>query len=488
MKLKVIFLYLIIAINIFSNQNFLSLSEIKPGMKGIGYTVVKGVEPEKFDFEIIDIIPGRYSVKKMMLAKFSGEAIQKSGGITEGMSGSPLYIDKKLIGALSYTSESRYNDIGLITPISDMLKLQEFNKESQKQSSETSNHNKESQKFKKGESIMITPVRGDVILENIGTLTYIENNNFFALGHPINKNNMKLFLNKSKINYTIQAQEKPFKIGESLNTIGVVLKDESAGISGIIKEDIPVYKFQIALDKKNEIKKYHFEMPQDIKTLNYYMESALNKLLNQTVPSNDFYCLEYNYNIYNEGDSKVYSNSNFLFSENNLLSNASLNITEDLLHILDNPFDKIDFNNISFNIKLHEDKKLIYLKRATVLEKIIHLGGTLKINLSYLIHQKGIRNEIIEMAIPDDFSVGNTRLEIKAKENKVKDELDFFNQYEYLKFHENNGKNNELIVTLENKNTGRKIEKSVFLDGFIKSKKILTETVIIDSYVADNEE
>ncbi|GAH25461.1 unnamed protein product, partial [marine sediment metagenome] len=86
----------------FSNDLFMSTSEIKPGMRGIGKTVFHGTEIETFQVDIIDIIKGEGEIDNFILAHLSGERIEASGGISEGMSGSPIYIDGRLIGAISY--------------------------------------------------------------------------------------------------------------------------------------------------------------------------------------------------------------------------------------------------------------------------------------------------------------------------------------------------------------------------------------------------
>ena len=59
----------------------------------------------------------------MILAKFSGPLIEQTGGIAQGMSGSPVYIDGKLLGAVAYGWSFTNSRIGMITPINDMLKL-----------------------------------------------------------------------------------------------------------------------------------------------------------------------------------------------------------------------------------------------------------------------------------------------------------------------------------------------------------------------------
>lgn len=109
-------------------ESFLGLSEIEKGMKGVGKTVVEGQNISTFSVEVIDVIDKPGELEDFIIVRASGEAIEKSGGVAQGMSGSPIYIDDKLIGALSRSalwSRETEEPIALITPIKTMLKLLE---------------------------------------------------------------------------------------------------------------------------------------------------------------------------------------------------------------------------------------------------------------------------------------------------------------------------------------------------------------------------
>ncbi len=124
-----IFLSLLIMVSVASQAqeaSFLSLQEIEKGMKGIGKTVVKGQKISTFSVEVIDVIDKPGKLQDFIIVRASGEPIEKSGGVAQGMSGSPIYIDDKLVGALSRSAtwnRETENPIALITPIKTMLKL-----------------------------------------------------------------------------------------------------------------------------------------------------------------------------------------------------------------------------------------------------------------------------------------------------------------------------------------------------------------------------
>lgn len=102
------------------------LGEIRPGMVGYGLTVVKGTEISRFEVEVIDVLDEPGERNDFIVVRVYGDAIQRSGGIAAGMSGSPVYLGGKLAGALSRAatwSLDREKPLGLVTPIASMLKI-----------------------------------------------------------------------------------------------------------------------------------------------------------------------------------------------------------------------------------------------------------------------------------------------------------------------------------------------------------------------------
>ena len=96
------------------------LSQIKPGMKGYGKSVFQGQGIENFDAEILGVLENASPKRSVILARLKGHGLE-STGIIAGMSGSPVYIDGKLIGAVAYGFSFSKDAIAGITPIDEML-------------------------------------------------------------------------------------------------------------------------------------------------------------------------------------------------------------------------------------------------------------------------------------------------------------------------------------------------------------------------------
>jgi len=97
----------------------MGIEEIRPGMKGRGLTVFKGTEPEEFQFEVLDILWKREVGSNAIIIRMSGGPLEKTA-IIAGMSGSPCYIDGKLIGAVSFGWHFESEPIAGVTPVEEM--------------------------------------------------------------------------------------------------------------------------------------------------------------------------------------------------------------------------------------------------------------------------------------------------------------------------------------------------------------------------------
>ncbi len=107
--------------------DFLPVDQIQPGMTGIAKTVVSGTKIEEFNVEVLGVMKGKGPSGDLILVKTSGSVIDRTGGIAEGMSGSPVYIQGKLVGAIAYGWPNADHRVGMVTPIGDMIKTFDFN-------------------------------------------------------------------------------------------------------------------------------------------------------------------------------------------------------------------------------------------------------------------------------------------------------------------------------------------------------------------------
>src|SRR5882762_402520 len=100
--------------------SFFALQDVKAGMRGIGKTVFSGDRIEDFQVEILGVLENIAPKQSLILARISGGPIGTTN-VMQGMSGSPVYIDGKLVGALAMAFPFSKEPIAGIRPIADML-------------------------------------------------------------------------------------------------------------------------------------------------------------------------------------------------------------------------------------------------------------------------------------------------------------------------------------------------------------------------------
>ena len=102
----------------------ISVSEIHAGMRGVSYTVFQGTKPESMGVEVLGILKNANGPKgDIILVRLSGEKAEYTG-VVAGMSGSPVYLDGKLAGALAFRiGEFSKEPIAGVTPIAEMLEI-----------------------------------------------------------------------------------------------------------------------------------------------------------------------------------------------------------------------------------------------------------------------------------------------------------------------------------------------------------------------------
>jgi hypothetical protein len=100
-------------------DSFWNVEEVRPGMKGQGRTVVKGIKIESFNAEVIGVLRNTSPGRDLVLCLLSGLDLEKTG-VIQGMSGSPIYIDGKLLGAVAYAWPYGKIPIAGVTPFAQM--------------------------------------------------------------------------------------------------------------------------------------------------------------------------------------------------------------------------------------------------------------------------------------------------------------------------------------------------------------------------------
>ncbi len=104
--------------------NFFPLEQVRAGMKGTGRTVFSGDRIEEFGVEILGVLENAGPKQSLVLARLSGEPLERTG-ILQGMSGSPVYLEGRLLGAVAMTFAFSKEPIAAIRPIQDLVAVRQ---------------------------------------------------------------------------------------------------------------------------------------------------------------------------------------------------------------------------------------------------------------------------------------------------------------------------------------------------------------------------
>lgn len=114
--------FFIVALDVVALTPIFPLKEIRAGQRGIGKTVFSGNKIEEFQVEVLGVLENMGPKQSVILARLSGGPLAQTG-VLQGMSGSPVYIDGRLVGAVALAFTFAKEPIAGIRPIEDMLPL-----------------------------------------------------------------------------------------------------------------------------------------------------------------------------------------------------------------------------------------------------------------------------------------------------------------------------------------------------------------------------
>ncbi len=438
-------------------QSFMDVSDVKPGMRGYGLSVFKGWEPEKFGVEIIDVIRNTNPKGDIILARLSGPDIEKSGVIA-GMSGSPVYIDDKLLGAVAYTWTYTKEPICGITPIKQIVaeKDNSGGLNSKKVSSGPLNFKKigtpvllngfsadgeanvrkvlddgtgdrflvmnsgdsikspegaQYSNLKAGDSVAVNLVDGDYHVEGIGTVTYVSNDDIYIFGHPMDlAGRVSIPISRSYIYTVVPSNYFSFKIGTSTAPIGAVVYDGQNGVYCRKGAELGMVPVSVDISNNGDVHHYDFRVADN----RFYFPSLCSgavssSLLNHAGYLDDktitlSYAIDINYNekhylaqnVFNYAFNPSYLSIYGLISDLNIL----------FASFYDNNIGGIKLSRITIGIDIRKGLDYYIMDNLTVDRSSYYPGDIIR--CSVLLKKYGSKYEQrdFELKIPQNAKAG----------------------------------------------------------------------------------
>jgi hypothetical protein len=265
----------------------LPLSEVRAGMTGYGLTVFSGTRPERFPVRVIGVLHNFLPKQDIILIRCDDERLLHTG-VTAGMSGSPIYLNGKLAGALAYGWSFAKDPLAGVTPIENILAelrrprrgreqtamamdlstppplpqagpgegrlvpaavplsvagltpgalaglaeaLQPYNIIPLQAGGAARPGEKGPDRFEPGSAIAVQLIRGDISAAGTGTVTYVEGSKVAAFGHPMfNAGEVYLPIATAQVLTFMPSLAQSFKLASPIEEKGTLTQDRQACI------------------------------------------------------------------------------------------------------------------------------------------------------------------------------------------------------------------------------------------------------------------
>jgi len=465
MKIKYLII-LVFVINKLYSQMFINPDEITNGMKGYGLTVLKGWEPEKFEVEIIDVMKNVFPQCDIILAKVLSKNIEKTG-IIAGMSGSPVYINDKLIGAIAYTWTFTKEPICGITPIQNMIEEKNNADSLLKNSINYNNENLkriatpiiingfvgEAEKYikmkleeklniteknilfipsgyindnsiinntnilnlKPGDAISINLIEGDYNIQGIGTVTYVSNDDVFIFGHPMNlAGNLEMPISKAYIYTTVPTYDLSFKIGAGAKEIGSTIYDGRTAVYCKLNKFSKMIPVSINVSTWENSSKFNFRVIDNKNFFSDLIISGITSSIFKLAGILDDKKITMNFIIEIENKGNNYTiNKTFNYSYNPSYFNFYALISDLYRYfyvIYENQFAEIKINKILININIKKGLNYYIIENCSLNKLNFYNGENIYIKTFIKSYKGDYTKRIYKLKVSENLKAGQYKL------------------------------------------------------------------------------
>src|SRR5229473_3942766 len=303
------------------SNEILPLDQVRPGMQGYAYTIFAGDQVERFDLKVIGVMPNFLSPRQsIILVQLKGPKVERTG-VVAGMSGSPVYLDGKLAGALSPKLGIFTKDpIADVTPIEDVIHppaqtsapssaatqefsldgstlqrtatafalpsgstlapietplvfsgfqsatLQQFAPQIQNYGfvaaqGGTSASRPEDGHLVPGDMAGMVLVQGDASIYSACTVTAVQADRVFLCGHPfLNLGDIQIPMARSRVLTTLSSDLASTKIVNVGGSIGTITGAHLTAVTGKLGAPPPMIPLDLTVATKSGEKKLHFDL------------------------------------------------------------------------------------------------------------------------------------------------------------------------------------------------------------------------------------
>ncbi|HEX4230968.1 MAG TPA: SpoIVB peptidase S55 domain-containing protein [Bryobacteraceae bacterium] len=398
------------------SQAFYPLKDIRPGLHGIGRTVFDGNRIAEFQVEILGVIENAAPQQSIILAKLSGGPLAETG-ILQGMSGSPVYIDGKLVGAVALGFPFSKEPIAGIQPIEQMIADARF-PDGRSQARLTpamsppgnidgplsqladlkaplslsgftaatlskfapnlarfgfaplqgvSGGSPKSQQYsgtvEPGSMITVELMSGDMDVGADGTVTYVHGQHVYAFGHRfLDVGSTDLPFARAEVLALLPAINSSFKISTPREWVGTMVSDRATAIAGEIGRRARMVPVTISVHPDHgAARTYHMQVVNDRLMTAFLTQMALYSSLDATERSTGAATIRLQGRVELENNLPPVTIRDIFISDSATPAQAAANAVVILGFVMSADFSDLQVKGVSFDVEPSEVKNQLVI-------------------------------------------------------------------------------------------------------------------------------
>jgi hypothetical protein len=443
----------------------LPADSVKAGMTGYGLSVFRGTSVDSFGLTILGVLKGNRPGADLILARAKGDFLEKTG-IIAGMSGSPVYIGGKLIGAVSYTWAFTKDPIAGITPIGEMLSslgstpdrpekdlessdarygaldlppgttspvpgearpivtplaLSGFTPEALRYMSPwldehgfvsapggSASDEGSCDSIVPGSAVGIELVRGDMSATAIGTATWREGNRVLAFGHPFYAlGRVQLPMTAATIHTIFASQQISTKVGSATKTCGTLVADRSVGIAGELGPSPSMIPLHVAIHgPQGRERRYNFEIARSRSLTPGLASATIVSSISEALFDVGLATTRYDLTYWLNGGKETLRRGNAIVATAPL-SGAGDDVAQTLFLLLVNRFEPVRLDSLRADIAVEEGLDQATLTSVRVRPTMAAPGEEVEVELSLRPTRQRAETRVVKIRIPDGTPPGD---------------------------------------------------------------------------------
>lgn len=435
-----------------ANVSLMPVRDIQPGMQGIGKTVISGDTIEEFNVEILGV-SGTQATGYNIFARLYGDLIDKTGGVAQGMSGSPVYVDGRLVGAVAFGKTFNDPHYCFLTPIGRMLPLldeqrsvpadwlpkgtalmaggfTEYGLEYLQEKIApfgltavgAGGTAQESKKvLEPGSSVGVALMRGDMSLGALGTVTWTDDKgNVLAFGHSfMQRGESSFFMTKAWVLGVIPNLQSGYKVGNIGEPVGSITQDRSTGIGGslgALPKTIPL--FVTANDSDRGLtSNVRVRLVEDEQLVPSIVDAVVVNTVSKTVDRAGGGTAKLRFHITGVDSKKniiEIQRENMFYANEALLKNLNQELSEAMTILMQNKFEPVQLYGIDVEAEVSAQVQVAEVFGVRAPAAAVKPGTKVPITVTLKPYRGEEFTETVYFTVPKDHPGGKLALNVRG--------------------------------------------------------------------------